>query len=377
MRIAFTGGGTGGHFYPIIAVAEELRDAVAARKLLPPALYYLGPSPYDERALFENGITFRLSPAGKLRRYVSLRNALDLLMTGIGVVTTLIQVFRIYPDVMLSKGGYASFPTVLATRILGIPLVIHESDVSPGRVNRFAASFATRIAISYPETASHFPAGKTALIGNPVRKGVRRIAREGAHEFLKLSPSVPTVLVLGGSQGAQALNEALLGALPELIERYQVIHQCGVGNLADVEATARVALEKSAHAERYKPFGFLNELALRMAAGASAVVVSRAGSGAIFETAGWGTPAILVPLPEDVSHDQTENAFAYARAGAAVVLAQGNLTPHLLVSEIDRLMGDDALREKMSAAAKSFARPDAARILAEALLDLALRHESV
>ena len=376
MKILFTGGGTGGHFYPIIAVAEEVRALAAERKLLEPSLYYVGPTPYDEKALFENGIEYRRSPAGKFRRYFSLLNIFDLFKTAAGIAASLIEIFGIYPDAVLSKGGYASFPTVLAARLFRIPLLIHESDTEPGRVNRFAARFAERIAISYSEAARYFPAGKTALTGNPVRKALRTVAREGAHEFLKLSPSIPVILVLGGSQGAQRLNEVVVAALPELILNYQVIHQTGEKLAAAVEAIAGVALEKNEHAERHKIIPYLNELALRMAAGAATVVVSRAGSGAIFEIAQWGIPSILVPLLAIVSHDQLKNAFAYARSGAAVVIEEGNLTPHLLVSEINRLMSNAALRERMSTAALSFARPNAARTVAEELIEIALKHES-
>jgi len=375
MKILFTGGGTGGHFYPIIAVAEEVNAIAAERKLLTPKLYYLGPTPFEERALFENNIEFRQSPAGKIRRYFSLMNVVDLFKTAFGVLKALWQIFSIYPDVIFSKGGYASFPTVLAAKLFHIPLVIHESDSTPGRVNQFAAKFAERIAISYPETASHFVKEKTALVGNPVRKALRTVAHEGAHEFLKLSPQIPTLLILGGSQGAQALNDVLLGALPELVEHYQIIHQAGERNIRDIEKTVRVILEKNSNADRYKPFAYLNPLALRMAAGVSVVVISRAGSGAIFELAAWGVPSILIPLPAAISHDQIKNAYTYARAGAAIVIEQENLTPHLLVSEVGRLVDGPPARERMSTAARSFAKPGAARAIADALITIALKHE--
>ena len=277
MKILFTGGGTGGHFYPIIAVAEEVNALVEERKLLRPSLYYAGPTPFEERLLFENGIEFRKSPAGKVRRYFSLLNITDAIKTAFGILKALFQVFSIYPDVVFSKGGYASFPTVLAARLFKIPLVIHESDATPGKVNRFAGKFAERIAIAYPEAASFFPKGKTALVGNPIRKALRTVAREGAYEFLRLSSELPVIVILGGSQGAQKLNDVVLGALPELVERYQIIHQTGDALFQDVERTARVVLEKSQNGSRYKVFPYLNELALRMSAGVATVIVSRAG----------------------------------------------------------------------------------------------------
>ena len=376
MKILFTGGGSGGHFYPLIAVAEEIQTIAREKKLLPPALYYVAPTPFDEQALFENGIQFRQSPAGKVRRYFSLLNIVDVLKTAIGIIKSLFQVFFIYPDVIFSKGGYPSFPTVLAARLFRIPLIIHESDSSPGRVNRWAGKFAERIALSYADAAEFFPKEKTALVGNPIRRALKTVAREGAPEFLKLSPNIPVVFVLGGSLGAQALNDTILGALPEILSRYQVIHQTGDRNFTEVEQTSKIVLERNQEfRDRYKVFPFLNDLAMRMSAGIASIIVTRSGSGAIFEIAQWGIPAIIIPLPESVSHDQTKNAFTYARSGAAMVIEQANLTPHLLVSEIDRLMGDPELRIKMSAAAKTFARPDAARAIADEVLSIALKHE--
>lgn len=375
MKILFTGGGTGGHFYPIIAVAEEIQRIAKERKLLPPALYYIAPEPYEERTLFERDITFYRSPAGKMRRYFSLLNALDLVKTAWGTLKAIVQVFHIYPDVVFSKGGFASIPTLIAARLFRIPVVVHESDAVPGRANLWGGSFATRVGVSYPEAAKYFPADRTALVGNPVRRDVRIPAREGALEFLGLVPSVPVILVVGGSQGARNLNDAILQSLPSLVERYQIVHQTGKKNIDEVRSTASVILEKNAHASRYRPFEYLNPLALRMAAGVASLVVSRAGSGAIFEIATWGIPSIIVPIPEDVSHDQRRNAYAYARSGAAVVIEEKNLTPHVFTAEVDRILADAPFRARMGAAAKNFSRPDAATMLAEAVIAIALEHE--
>ena len=201
MKILLTGGGTGGHFYPIIAVAKAIRTISKEERLLDPTLYYMAPTQYDKRALFENGIIFEQSYAGKLRRYFSLKNFTDLFKTGIGVISALISVWRIYPDVVFGKGGYVSFPVLFAAKILGIPVIIHESDSHPGRVNLWAGKFAKRIAVSYKTAASYFPAERVAFTGNPVRKDIVEAIHEGAKEYLKLEDPVPTILILGGSQG--------------------------------------------------------------------------------------------------------------------------------------------------------------------------------
>ncbi len=375
MKILFTGSGSGGHFYPIIAVAEALNEEVRERKLLEPQLYYAAPEPYDRELLFANNITFVPGTAGKIRNYFSVLNFFDYFKTGWGVFRSVLRIFFLYPDIVFATGGYASFPTLLAAKFFSIPVVILQCDVDPGRVNAWAGKFAQKIAVAFAEGAQYFPKEKVAHTGNPIRKAALLPAREGAHEFLKLQHDLPVLLVTGGSQGSQTINDAVLGALPQLVEHYQVVHQTGRANFEDVSSRARVVLANSDFVQHYKPFDYLNDLATRMSAGAAALVISRAGAGNIFEIAAWGLPSILIPIPEPVSHDQTKNAFAYARAGGAVVIEQGNLTPGLLVSEIGRILNHPETVRSMQQAAKSFSRPDAAKAIAKVLLDIALTHE--
>lgn len=378
MKIVFAGGGTGGHFYPLIAVAEEVRAIVRERRLVSPKLYYLAPSAFDTEALFENEIAFIPIPAGKWRRYFSLQNYLDVFVTLGGIISAWTTLLSIYPDVVFSKGGYASVPITIAARLLGIPVIIHESDVRPGRANLLAASSAYRIAVAFDQTAAFFPAkvrGKIARTGIPIRSAVKHPLTEGAREELGLDPTVPVVFIIGGSSGAQKINETVLSSLPELVEMANVIHQTGRDLHAGVEGAAKVILEKSLHAARYKAFPFLNALSMRRASGAADLVVSRAGMTAVAEIAIWGKPAILIPIPEGISHDQRTNAYAYAKTGAASVLEEGNLSPHVLVSEVRRILGDAPVRAAMSAAGAAFANTEAGRIIAEELVALGLSHE--
>jgi UDP-N-acetylglucosamine--N-acetylmuramyl-(pentapeptide) pyrophosphoryl-undecaprenol N-acetylglucosamine transferase len=376
MKILFTGGGSGGHFYPIVAVAEAINDEVRERHLIEPKLYYAAPDPYDREVLLANNMTWVAASAGKMRNYFSLLNFLDYFKTAWGILGAALSIFFIYPDVIFSTGGYASFPTLVAARLFRIPVVLLQCDVDPGRVNKWAAKFATKVAVAFAEGAEYFPKDKVAHTGNPIRKAALVPAREGGPEFLKLKKDVPVILVTGGSQGSQTINDAVLDALPMLLKEFQVVHQTGRANYEDVVGRSRVAVQDSATLERYKPFDYLNDLATRMAAGSASLVISRAGAGNIFETAAWGLPAILVPIPEPISHDQTRNAFAYARAGGASVVEQNNLTPGLLVAEIHRILGSEEIRHKMQNAARAFARPDAAKLIANALLDIALSHEA-
>lgn len=379
MTIAFTGGATGGHFYPIIAIAEALQDLVREKHLIPPALYFLSPSVFDEKALFENNIVYLRVPAGKTRRYTSLRNIIDPFITLIGTLVAVITLFRIYPDVVVSKGGYGSVPTILAARLLRIPIIIHESDAKPGRANLLAAKFAAKIAISFDSAATYFPKNvqdRIARTGIPIRKELMRIESEGARQYLNLENDVPTVLILGGSQGSVKINEVVLSSLPSLVPFANIIHQTGQANFKGVEAVSGVVLTKNPDASRYHPINYLDQVSMQRVASVADIVISRAGANSIAEIGLWKKPAILIPIPESISHDQRMNAYSYAQTGAAVVIEEENLTQHLLVSEIQRILNDPELAKRMGAAAEGFTDPDAARILATEVLALALPHES-
>jgi len=375
MKIVFTGGGTGGHFYPIIAVAEKINEIIEERKLINVEMFFFSDQAYDEKALFKENVEFVKINSGKWRRYFSLRNFTDSLKIAKGMFSALWQLYSIYPDIVFSKGGYASLPTVWAARILRIPIFIHESDSRPGRVSLWSARFAKRIAVSYESAIEHFKIedkGKIAVTGNPIRALIQLPLDKGAREFLNLSDDHPVIFITGGSQGAMAINDVVLDILPQLLERYNVIHQVGKENMEDVKLRSQAVVEKNQ--DRYKLFDFLNESAMRMVAGVSRLAISRAGS-FIFELAIWGTPSIIIPIPEVVSHDQSSNAFAYARTGAAVVIEQENLLSSVLLAEINHLMDNSTLLSEMSAAAKQFARPGAARKIGDELVNIALTHE--
>ncbi len=378
MKIVFTGGGTGGHFYPLIAIAEAMKEIVTERRLVPPRLYYFAPEQYDEQALFENDLVFIKIPAGKMRRYFSFQNFTDFFVTALGFCEAVLALFRIYPDIVISKGGFGSVPVVLAAKIIGIPIIIHESDSKPGRANLFASRFAYRIGIAFEAAAHYFPErvrGNIALIGVPIRREVARAEPEGAKQELGLDLAAPTVLILGGSSGSSRINETVLTALPDLVAFANVIHQTGKKEIEGVRSTSAVILGKNPNAGRYHPFPYLSAQSIRRAAGAADVIVSRAGATAIAELSLWKKPAILIPIPESVSHDQRTNAYAYAHTGAAVVLEEANLTPHVLVSEAKRISSDKALSQSMGEKGATFMPADAARLIAEEALRIALTHE--
>ena len=378
MRILLTGGGTGGHFYPLIAVAEEIRNLASEKALALPEFYYVATEPYNLALLYEYNIKYKEIKTGKLRRNLSARNIfknlIDIFRTTFATIRAIGIVYKIYPDVVFGKGGYSSFPTLFAAIILRVPVIIHESDSIPGRVNAFIGKFADKIALSYPEASTYFNENKVAWTGNPIRSEVMEPKIDGAREKFGLTDYAPTVLILGGSQGAQNINDAVVDALPFLVEFCQILHQTGEKNYDGTAGRARVALRDSQFKNRYRPFPYFNEEEMQLAYGVSDLIISRAGS-TIFEIAAAGKPAILIPIKETVSHNQRHNAFSYAKMGGALVIEENNLQPEILQAEIHKVINDQKIQETMKNAAKAFARKDAAKIIAEAILDIGLSHE--
>lgn len=375
MKILFTGGGTGGHFYPLIAVAQKTYNELERQHVYDAKFYFMSVDPYDKQALDDLQIEFVQVPAGKMRIYFSLKNFADLFKTAYGVLVALYKMYKIYPDVVFSKGCYASFPALFAARILRIPVVIHESDMAPGRVTKWSAKFARRVAVSYPDLVSYFGEHKTAWTGQPIREELMRPVKEGAYEYLKLTPGIPIIFIIGGSLGAQKINDCVLEALPELVKKYQIIHQTGNANFEEVKGRAELKLHDSQFIDHYKPFPFLNSLAIKMSAGVSSLVISRAGS-SIFEIATWGMPSIIIPITVTNGDHQRKNAFSYARAGGCTVLEESNLGPSELVFAIENILNNPEVYRKMQEGAKKFAHPDAATTIASEIVQIALSHES-
>ena len=378
MKIVITGGGTGGHFYPLLAVVDAILEESRKQTLVEPRIYYVGPHEYNPKELFDRKISFISVPAGKRRINPKgigvIYNVIDIFKMGIGCAIGLIKMFILFPDVVFAKGGYASFPTLFAAKILGIPVIIHESDSAPGRVNAWAAKFAKKIAISFPESSEYFDPAKVAYTGNPVRKDVSTPLEIGAYEYLNLDPNIPVISVLGGSQGSARINDIILRVIPELTKKYQIIHQTGKDNIEAITGMSALALNGSTHPERYKPVGYMSGMVMRMMAGISKVIISRAGSG-IFEIAMWGIPSILIPITDSHGDHQRKNAYNYARSGGASVIEENNLTPQILIHEISKIMDNAELQKQMAEHAKKFARTDAASIIANEILNIGLSHE--
>lgn len=375
MKILLTGGGTGGHFYPLIAIAEELNKIADEEKIIKFKIYYMADRPNDPELLKEQFIHFIPITAGKLRVYFSFQNFLDIFKTIYGTIGALFKVFKLYPDVVISKGGYISFPVLLAARLLRIPVIIHESDSVPGRVSRWSGKFAKKIALSYPEAADYFDKSKVSLTGQPIRKNLTRTIKEGAKEFFELpSLTLPIVGVMGGSQGAKKINDVVVSIVPNLTENYQIIHQTGAQDYESVITEIRISMGNDTDRSRYKAFAFLNNVQSKIFAGAVDIVVSRAGS-SLFEIAAWGKPSIIIPYPLAHGDHQRKNAYHYARTGACVVIEESNLTPSILLNEITAILNNKERYQKMSEHARNFFKPDAARTIAAEAISIALSHQ--
>jgi UDP-N-acetylglucosamine--N-acetylmuramyl-(pentapeptide) pyrophosphoryl-undecaprenol N-acetylglucosamine transferase len=375
MKILLTGGGTGGHFYPIIAIVEQINSLMREWKLMEAKIYFMSDGPYDSKMLYENNIKFLKAPAGKRRRYFSLLNITDVFKTAWGIVKSVILIFSIYPDVVFGKGGYASFPALFAARLLRIPVIIHESDSTPGKVSLWASKFARRIAISYPESADFFPKDKVAYTGNPVRSGILGTGVEGAYQYLKLEEGIPILLIIGGSLGAKTINDIVMTCLPDLVKNYQIIHQTGRIHFNEVNTLSKAILLNNSNKDRYKCFDYIDDLGMRMAASVASLVISRAGS-AIFEIAAWGIPSIIIPITDSNGDHQRKNAFNYARTGAAIVIEEINLNASIFTLQIDHLIQNTEKLAFMKQQALQFAKLDAANKIARQILEIALEHEN-
>ncbi|HLM84052.1 MAG TPA: glycosyltransferase, partial [Candidatus Bathyarchaeia archaeon] len=226
MRIVLTGGGTGGHIFPIIAVVKKIREIAPEGADL--EFLFLGPNGDFEKEVMEKEMIPRKNVlSGKLRRYFSLSYIPDLLKIPAGVIQALWQLLFFMPDVVFSKGGYAGVPVVIAAWLYRIPIVVHESDIMPGLANQFSAKLATKILVSFPGAANFFSPGKVEITGNPIREELTRGSAEEARKIFGLQPGKKTLLVMGGSQGARAINNSLIRILPDLLKNFEVIHQTG------------------------------------------------------------------------------------------------------------------------------------------------------
>lgn len=370
MRILLTGGGTGGHIFPILAIVSQIKKNAKNKGLGSPKFLFIGPKTKSTLESFKNlGIPCRFVLAPKLRRYWSIKNFLDIFKTPLGLIQALWWIFLWMPDVTFGKGGYGAVASVLVSWIYRIPTIIHESDAVPGLANRILGIFANRIIISFPKAKGYFSSKKTILVGNPVRSEILGGSREEARERFNLKGDRFLLFVTGGSQGAQRLNGIIIETLPELLKRCEIIHQCGADNYEWVKREIEMRLN-SEQKQYYHLYPFLKE-ELKEAYAAADLIISRCGANTLTEIAALEKPSILVPLSLAAYDHQRKNADYFREAGASKIIEEENLQPNLFTGLVFDLINDPGLLQKMGEGARKLVRLDAAEKIAEEVLKLA------
>ncbi|WP_332238347.1 undecaprenyldiphospho-muramoylpentapeptide beta-N-acetylglucosaminyltransferase [Sporolactobacillus sp. KGMB 08714] len=319
-KIVFTGGGSAGHVTPNLALIDKLKDDWE--------IAYIGSKNGIEKTLVQNhGIDYYAISSGKLRRYFDMKNFKDPFKVLAGVMQSFFILRKIKPAVIFSKGGFVSVPVVIGAWLNRIPVYIHESDITPGLANRIAVNFATKLFVTFEEAAANFPKEKVVYSGAPIRDVLLQGNKQKGLQFLGFRDDKPVLLVMGGSLGARKINEAIRAALPNLLKTYRIVHLCGKGNIdADLEKRSG-----------YRQFEYVDQELPDILA-ASSLIVSRAGSNAIFEFLALKKPMILIPLPLRSSRgDQILNAKSFREKGFCEVLDDDTLTADKLLDTVERV----------------------------------------
>lgn len=345
-----SGGGTGGHLYPGLAVAEEFTSRGYD------LLYVGSPRGLETEVVPREGLAFLAVPSRGIAGS-PFRKALALASLGLGSLKALAKFSGWRPDLVVGTGGFVCVPSVVAARLLGIPVVLLEQNAVPGRATLLLSRFANVVCLSFEETSQAFPACRTVWTGNPIRGTIATIDKKDARKALGLDPERPTLLVAGASQGAASINEAVLGALPHWKDRsWNVVHLTGRNHLARVMAKSEGLLGDQDSLE-YRPLGFSQDMGTLYSA--ADLVVSRAGATTIAEMTCLGLPAILVPYPYAGGH-QKENAKVVVDSGGARHIPDEEIGEKFRV-EVESMLTDDKLLSEMGDRSRLASQPQAAR----------------
>jgi UDP-N-acetylglucosamine--N-acetylmuramyl-(pentapeptide) pyrophosphoryl-undecaprenol N-acetylglucosamine transferase len=368
-RIVLAGGGTGGHIFPLVAVAEELLKQYDNDV----EFLYIGTKSQmgevAQEAMSEMNIPTKNVMTGKMRRYFSLQYFLDLFRIPFGVMQSLFYLLIFMPDAVFSKGGYASVPVVVAAWIYHIPILTHDSDAIPGWANRISGKLSKYVAVSYETSKKYFVGNKTVVTGNPIRSSMLEGSQQRGYERWGFTDAKPTILIIGGSQGARVLNNSLLSILPELSKIAQVLHITGQSLFEESKKLAAEAGFKSGR-HKYYAVPFLNRMEIADAYAVADIVVSRSGANSITEIAANKKVAIFVPLPRSANNHQYMNAYEIAKIGGAMVLQESNLGGNILYKKIDELLHNKELRDQLQEKIFQFYDPESAKNIALGVMKL-------
>lgn len=376
MKVVLTGAG-GGHFYPLIAVAEKIKEENSKLKILDLEIFYLSDKEYNKNLLEEHKINFIKIPAGKLRLYFSLKNFLDPFKTILGFFIALFRLFIIYPDVVFAKGGYSSVPVVLAAKCLFIPVVIHESDSAPGRTNLLTGKLSKRVAVSYEEAMKYFNPKKTAYTGQPILNNYLPSLQELAEKkekvneenFLK-SGEKQTIIVLGGSQGSEIINNTLLEALPFLLRKYKIIHQVGKENYNKIKISTDILLKNDPDIKDYHFFAFGD---LSKYYKSADFCITRAGS-TLFELSAWGIPSLIIPITNSNNNHQMKNAYHFKELGCSLVIEERNLRRNIFINSIESVLDSQKKYKTMQENNINSFKSGAAEMIAKEIIKISISH---
>ncbi|MDD5431016.1 MAG: UDP-N-acetylglucosamine--N-acetylmuramyl-(pentapeptide) pyrophosphoryl-undecaprenol N-acetylglucosamine transferase [Candidatus Pacebacteria bacterium] len=381
VKILLVGGGTGGHIFPLLAVAGEL-DKIARENGLGLKISYFGQKNEFSQILIDSGIRFSSVISSKLNRNVSLANLFMPFKFLAGLFQSLWKVFWLMPDAVFSKGGPGALPILFACKFFFIPIIIHESDSIPGLTSVISGKLAKKIFVGFESTANYFYGRNVTVSGNPVRYDLVsqkskeleiEDAKADAKRHFGFDANLPVLMILGGSQGATRLNDFILENLRVFLNQFQILHQVGSANYESYKKDYEIFTKDWSPNEkqRYQFHGFFgNDLAKAYVA--TDLVLARAGAGTIFELAYFGKPSILIPLPEAANNHQLKNAIEYEKNGAAIIIQQENLLGNLVASQLTDLLNNKEALSKMSLAAEAFYRPDSASVIAQEILKFAV-----
>lgn len=362
MRVIISGGGTGGHIYPAIAIANELKYIDPSTEIL----FVGAEGKMEMEKVPKAGYSIIGLPVVGIKRELTVTNLVFPVKLGRSLLKAKSIVNDFKPDVVVGVGGYASGPVLLSASLAGIPTLIQEQNSYAGLTNKVLARWAKRICVAYPGMDTFFAAGKIKVTGNPVRKDIQFADQqiETGRQFFGLQPDKPTVLVIGGSQGARTLNESIEQGISAFVSAgIQVLWQTGTGFID----RARKAVA-DAHTDLVKPYDFIYEMDKAYAV--ADLVVSRAGALSVSELCIVGRPAILVPLPTAAEDHQTKNAMSLVELNAAL-LVKDQAARTELVEKTLQLLGNNAKCAELKNNIKQLGKPNAAREIAEEVIKLA------
>lgn len=364
MRILFAGESVAGHLSPLVSVYESLKVKTGQIDPANPSEFMLLSTDSDFLKAFIHDTDIKYQSLGGQQNHRE-----DNIFTSISFFCKVASiVFKYMPDVIFVKSGFIALPVVVAGKLFAIPVIVHESDIFPTKIDTLVARFSKRIAISFNKSREFYDQKKVFFSGNPVSPFVAEGNREESMKKFMIDGDKPVVFIMGGSRGAQQINSLVIEILPKLLEKYEIIHQCGIGNYNEVRA--KVEQMNVPFLNNYHLFPFLKK-SIAEAYAVADLIVSRAGANTVAEIILVGKPSILIPLSSSEGDKQVKNAYYYSEAGAALMLNEKNLKPSLFLNAVNGIFESKLKMMEMMRSARKLARPEAADVIADEIIKIA------